>query len=147
MPALNSLKDLLIVKGFNPIFDDWSALSAATAISPDGRYVVGHGIHASDNRTEAFLVDLQGEFPPQNISVSASLTPLGDLPGGAYRSEFGALSADGRTVVGWSYSANGKEAFRWSLAGGMTGLGDLPGGNFESTATAVFCFDKSAGTV
>ena len=141
--GMRSLESVIIAKGFNPAFDEWTKLSEATAISSDGRYVVGYGTRKG--HTEAFLADLEGQFlpskpyeqPPRLVSAEASLTPLGDLPGGAYRSEFGALSADGRTVVGWSTSANVKEAFRWSLAGGMTGLGDLPGGNFESTATAV----------
>jgi len=37
-------------------------------------------------------------------------------------------------VVGDSSSSSGKEAFRWTEAGGIEGLGDLPGGNFKSRA-------------
>jgi probable HAF family extracellular repeat protein len=67
---------------------------------------------------------------------AASLTPLGDLPGGSFQSYARGVSADGSVVVGESRSAPGTEAFRWS-AGVMTGLGDLEGGDFNSAATAV----------
>ncbi len=36
-----------------------------------------------------------------------------------------AISADGSAVVGSSQSGNGREAFRWTAAGGMEGLGDI----------------------
>jgi probable HAF family extracellular repeat protein len=51
---------------------------------------------------------------------------LGSLSGGV--SEATGVSADGSTVVGWSYYdllGNG-EAFRWTAATGMVGLGTLP---------------------
>jgi len=59
---------------------------------------------------------------------------LGDLPGGTVYSYPVGISADGSTVVGYSYSASGTEAFRWTSGGGMVGLGDLPGGDFSSSA-------------
>lgn len=37
-----------------------SYLERATAISPDGRYIVGHGFNAETGRTEGFLLDTQG---------------------------------------------------------------------------------------
>lgn len=43
---------------------------------------------------------------------AASLTPLGDLPGGSFESKATGVSADGKTVVGTSMSTNGVEAFR-----------------------------------
>jgi len=67
---------------------------------------------------------------------AASLTPLGDLPGGDFHSAALAVSADGGTVVGVSISANGFVAFRWQ-GGTMTGLSDLPGGSFFSAAYGV----------
>lgn len=67
---------------------------------------------------------------------AASLTPLGDLPGGSSFSFASGISADGGTIVGHSESANGTEAFRWQ-GGTMTGLGDLPGGSFNSAALGV----------
>ena len=62
---------------------------------------------------------------------------LGDLPGGQYGSGANAVSADGSTVVGWSFSGEWEEAFRWTRTTGMVGLGDLPGGMFESYALGV----------
>ncbi len=37
-----------------------SVLSVASAISPDGRYIVGWGWNAATGRTEAYLLDTQG---------------------------------------------------------------------------------------
>ena len=65
-----------------------------------------------------------------------SFAGLGDLVGGNFSQAFG-VSADGTVVVGYSYSANGPEAFRWTQAGGMVGLGDLAGGIFFSLARGV----------
>lgn len=44
------------------------------------------------------------------------------------------VSGDGNTVVGWSISDAGYEAFRWTEEEGMVGLGDLEGGYFLSAA-------------
>jgi probable HAF family extracellular repeat protein len=62
---------------------------------------------------------------------------LGDLPGGGFSSSANGVSADGAVVVGYSVSALGIEAFRWTASGGMIGLGDLPGGEFRSFANSV----------
>jgi probable HAF family extracellular repeat protein len=64
------------------------------------------------------------------------MTGLGDLPGGAFRSEATGVSNDGTVVVGYSNSASGNEAFRWT-GGVMTGLGVLPGGGTSSLASDV----------
>ncbi len=66
-----------------------------------------------------------------------SFTPLGDLPGGLFDSRAQAISADGSTVVGFSHTAAGYEAFRWTKSGGIVGIGDLPGLVFDSRANAV----------
>ncbi|MEX2141720.1 MAG: PEP-CTERM sorting domain-containing protein [Pirellulales bacterium] len=47
------------------------------------------------------------------------------------------VSSDGSVVVGWSESSNGREAFRWTEAGGMVGLGDLQGGVLRSIASGI----------
>ena len=52
----------------------------------------------------------------------AVFIPLGDLPGGAFHSEATRVSADGSTVVGWSMTDLGREAFRWTRDEGMTSL-------------------------
>ena len=62
---------------------------------------------------------------------------LGELPGGVFQSSACGVSADGSVVVGWSISASGGEAFRWTEHTGMVGLGDLPGGDCSSVAYSV----------
>ena len=60
--------------------------------------------------------------------ANMSFTGLGDLAGGSYYSQAWAISSDGSTVVGSSFSDHGREAFRWTQSEGMIGLGDLIGG-------------------
>ena len=62
---------------------------------------------------------------------------LGDLPGDQFESLAFGLSADGTTVVGYSYGVDGIEAIRWTQAEGMIGIGDLPGGATQSVAYGV----------
>ncbi len=50
----------------------------------------------------------------------ASFMGLGDLPGGEFRSDATAVSANGEVVVGQSDSALGHEGFRWTRSDGMT---------------------------
>ena len=64
----------------------------------------------------------------------ATLTALGDLPGGQFQSTASGVNSDGTVVVGRGFSDSGMEAFRWTSAGGMIGLGDLPGNPFTSIA-------------
>jgi probable HAF family extracellular repeat protein len=78
-----------------------------------------------------------GLLLPATPVTAASLTPLGDLPGGSFSSQATAVSRDGVYVVGYSRSSDGFEAFRWSRAEGMVGLGDLPGGEFTSEAAGI----------
>jgi probable HAF family extracellular repeat protein len=60
--------------------------------------------------------------------TSSGGTALSDLPVGIVGSDATAISADGSTVVGWSYDANDvQHAFRWTTAGGSQLLGHLPG--------------------
>ena len=70
-------------------------------------------------------------------AAQGDIFPLGDLAGGSFSSTALGISADGLVVVGNSDSANGQEAFRWTLSGGMVGLGDLPGGIFRSDARGI----------
>ncbi|GIV19395.1 MAG: hypothetical protein KatS3mg023_1146 [Armatimonadota bacterium] len=44
---------------YSNLLTDGSILEGARAISPDGRFIVGYGIHATARRTEAFLLDTQ----------------------------------------------------------------------------------------
>ncbi len=63
----------------------------------------------------------------------ATFEGLGELRGGSNGSEAHDVSDDGLVVVGFSFSTNGTEAFRWEN-GTMVALGDLPGGGFFSHA-------------
>jgi probable HAF family extracellular repeat protein len=71
---------------------------------------------------------------PASALAQPSFWGLGDLAGGADSSSAYAVSDDGSTAVGFSQSASGPEAFRWTSGSGMVGLGDLPGGSFGSSA-------------
>ena len=94
-------------------------------VTPDGWWQVGHMTFSWG--TEAARANPSGE-----------LEWLGDLPGGEYESYAESVSADGSVIVGWSYSASGREAFRWDApTGRMVGLGDLTGGDFDSRAMGV----------
>ena len=101
--------------------------SRATAVSADGRVVVGQA-------------DIGSDFDEAFRWEAGVMTGLGDLPGGDFFSEATAVSADGGVVVGSSKSSSGTEAFLWikgPIEGVMIGLGDLPGGDFDSRATGV----------
>jgi probable HAF family extracellular repeat protein len=52
------------------LLTDGSVLSAARAISPDGRYIVGWGYCDARERTEAFLLDTQGTRCPLDGDVN-----------------------------------------------------------------------------
>jgi probable HAF family extracellular repeat protein len=56
-------------------------------------------------------------------TTSDRFTGLGDLLGGFFDSFAYGVSADGTAVVGYSNSAAGMEAFRWTPGNGMAGLG------------------------
>ena len=76
---------------------------------------------------------LAATFPLASGAQTASFMPLGSLPsGGIFYSDAADVSADGSVVVGGSFSASGREAFRWTASTGMVGLGDLPDGDFIS---------------
>ncbi|MDX2118429.1 MAG: GC-type dockerin domain-anchored protein [Planctomycetota bacterium] len=68
------------------------------------------------------------------LAVDASFQGIGDLAGGTNFSEAYAISSDGSSVVGYSSSTAGFQAYRWRNAGGIFGLGDLAGGSFSSIA-------------
>jgi len=97
--------------------------SAAQAVSPDGKTVVGFS--SGPDWAQPFRwTEVEG------------MTSLGALPDDTRQiGKALDVSADGQTVVGMASSVNGVfEAFRWTAATGMQPLGDLPGGLFESTA-------------
>jgi len=69
---------------------------------------------------------------------TVSFQGLGDLTGGSFYSLANGVSADGTVVVGKSKSAEGTEAFLWSVSEPfLQGLGDFPGEHFGSVAMNV----------
>jgi probable HAF family extracellular repeat protein len=56
--AAGGMEDLNVT--YASLLTDGSELYRATAISPDGRYIVGWGYNAATGRREAFLLDTQG---------------------------------------------------------------------------------------
>jgi probable HAF family extracellular repeat protein len=56
--ASGGMEDLNIT--YASLLTNGSALSVASAISPNGRYIVGYGYNAATGRDEAFLLDTQG---------------------------------------------------------------------------------------
>jgi len=70
----------------------------------------------------SFAIHALALAPP--AGAQATFQALGSLePGGAGPVIAYGISADGRTVVGQSNSAQGFQAFRWTSAGGLVGLG------------------------
>ncbi len=96
---------------------------------------VASGIVRLARCTSAFLVwSLVGSVAS---GQTARFYPLGDLPGGRVWSSARAVSSDGRVVAGASSSADGDEAFRWTVETGLVALGDLPGGAFRGIVRAM----------
>jgi probable HAF family extracellular repeat protein len=56
--AAGGMEDLNIT--YAHLLTNGSVLEVASAISPDGRYIVGWGYNAATGREEAFLLDTQG---------------------------------------------------------------------------------------
>lgn len=72
-------------------------------------------------------------FP--TVEFAASFRGLGNLKGGAPPHSIPwDISPNGAIVVGESQSANGLEAYRWTVATGMVALGSLGGEDFFSSA-------------
>lgn len=73
-----------------------------------------------------------------SVSAQIAFYGIGDLPGGSstLASEVLGLSADGTVAVGYSQSADGYEAIRWTPSGSMVSLGDLSSGNTTAFARA-----------
>jgi probable HAF family extracellular repeat protein len=94
-----------------------------------------------------------GVMPVVSADAQAFFSGLGDLPGGHFESAANDVSTDGQTVVGWSVSRFGKEAFRWTASTGMVGLGALPGAPVSDSQARGVSGDgsivagRSAGTV
>lgn len=94
-----------------------------------------------------------GAMPVNGADAQAFFNGLGDLSGGHFESAANDVSTDGQTVVGWSISQFGKEAFLWTASRGMVGLGVLPGAPISDSQARGVSGDgsivagRSAGTV
>jgi probable HAF family extracellular repeat protein len=93
--------------------------SPGTAISEDGRVIVGFSSPGGFGNPEAYL-------------WNGGMFGLGFLPGGMSSTALG-VSGDGEVVVGQSNS----KAFRWTFSTGMVDLGELPGNGSGTYAHAV----------
>lgn len=94
----------------------------ARAITADGRVSVGYG--SSPLGTEAVRW-LHADWSTQGWNAPDTLEVLGDLPGGALLASALAVSADGRTIVGYgSTSATEIAATIWTPGGGLRNLKD-----------------------
>ncbi len=69
---------------------------------------------------------------------SAFLSGVGRPLGRNFRQPWSGILADGSTIVGWSYSASGLDAFRWTASGGIVELGGFVGASsfFDSLSAA-----------
>lgn len=117
--------------GFEPLgfLPGGEGFSLALDVSTDGQVIVGESDSIDAN---CFACPEAFRWTPDG-----GMQPLGDLPGGEFRSSAQGMSPDGTYIVGQGLSDNGLEAFIWTEQSGMTGLGDLDGGAFESRAFAV----------
>ena len=71
--ASGGMEDLNIT--YAALLTNGSELHAATAISPDGRYIAGYGYNAATERTEGFLLDTVPE-PASLFALGAGLAGL-----------------------------------------------------------------------
>lgn len=74
---------------------------------------------------------------PAPVATAFLIPVLPDAPLRDKVNFAGAISADARVVVGVSASANGNQAFRWTVDGELQGFGMLPGYTAYSQAYAV----------
>jgi probable HAF family extracellular repeat protein len=73
--AEGGMEDLNIT--YACLLTDGSVLKGATAISPDGRYIVGQGYNAATNRNEAFLLDTRQGTPSLTLTPATATLPVG----------------------------------------------------------------------
>jgi len=118
--------------GLGSIDDNGGAYwSYARGASNDGTSIVGasRSSFSTGNSTEAFLWTAESD----------EMVGLGDLVGGAIRSDAYAISGDASIIVGSSSStasgANWDEAFLWTEEGAMQALGFLGGTGGSKSAS------------
>lgn len=80
--GIETIWNVLTRAGANPAFKGWLELAEATAVSADGRYVVGTGLH--NGEFEAFLADLRidpAPCPTNGVGMPGSVSVV--VPGQA----------------------------------------------------------------
>jgi len=108
--------------GLDMLEDGVSA--SASAMSPNGGFIVGTVSYVAGSGREAFIWD--------QVNGSRGLGHLGGIDNSSFAT---AVSADGRVVVGYSYNRDNQlEAFRWTEETGMVGIGFLDTSAPESKA-------------
>jgi hypothetical protein len=94
---------------------------AATAVSYDGRYIVGSGDFGNGVSPEGYRLD----------TLTGNLTDIGTLTGNSYEySTPTGVDATGTVVVGNSRSSRNDEAFLWIRGKGIFSLHDYLLSNF-----------------
>lgn len=102
--------------------------SGAVGVSADGSVVAGYSSYGLEPGTPSSSGLVL--FQAFRWTAADGMTGLGFLAGNN-QSQATAISADGTTIVGRSFSGQvitvGERAFRWTASGGMQGLGPIAG--------------------
>lgn len=114
--GLRPLWDLLTELGVNPAADGWSALVMASAVSGDGRYVVGMG--RRNGRNEAFRADL---------ATSLELVDVAGRPHLVWPEGFKLQRTDSLNPAAWSDVSEAQSP--WEIPAGS------PSGFFRMSST------------
>ena len=95
-------------------------ISTPNAVTPDGNTIVGF---SSSTASAGGNSSLHAEA--YRWTAATGTVGLGDLPGGDYYSIARDVTADGATVVGYSFVDGATRAFIWDPAHGMRSLQDV----------------------
>jgi probable HAF family extracellular repeat protein len=104
-------------------------------------YIAGNFTYSRDISNNGIVVGLiDGSYLAFRTPLGGPLEEIGFLPGGTsgnYSDAYG-ITPEGSVIVGYSSTADGHEAVRWTRESGMQGLGHLaPGNHFSDAAHAV----------
>jgi probable HAF family extracellular repeat protein len=104
-------------------------------------YLPGNSHYSRDVSNNGIVVGLiDGSYLAFRTPVGGPVEELGALPGGTsgnYSDAYG-VTPDGSVIVGYSSTADGYQAVRWTRETGLVGLGHLaPGDHFSDAAHAV----------
>lgn len=135
-------------EGSNPIDQVDLAILSSFVFDPGAPATAGGFTSSTSTGLPAFVViptlDLVASETSRQLVLEGSFTRLGDLPGGIFRSEARAVSADGQVVVGHSTTTAGDAAFRWEL-GELRDLGEILDGDGTSQALTISADGDTVG--